>query len=292
MRYLIIADLEGASCVFFQEQCSVRTKTWKQAKDYLTSNLNAVIHGIYHSDPNADIVIRDLHNQGYNVNLRKLDARVKYIGGPYHKPIIWFGNLEGFDLAFMVGIHARSGSMGFAPHTQFLEFSEVKINSKPICEAEFTASLISEEVSPPYPIGFVSGENIAIEQVKESLPWVISIPIQKKSNLDNFKCRLKEENKSLMQGAKMAIGNLNTFQLFRFELPLDVQISFSNPNLALKISKRWHLTMLNDNTIMFTSRSTMDYLRKIISFMYLLPYMVPFIPFTPLLRPLYRFLAR
>jgi D-aminopeptidase len=274
MHYLIMADLEGASCVFFQEQCSVRTKAWKQAKEYLTSNLNAVIRGIYHADPHADIIVRDLHNQGYNVSLKELDTRVKYIGGPYHKPIIWFGNLSGFDLAFMVGIHARSGSTGFTPHTQFLEFSEVIINSKPICETEFTASLISEVISTPYPIGFVSGENIAIEQVKESI------------------CRLKDENRLLFQGAKMAIENRHKFQLFRFKLPLDVQISFLDPDLALKISKRWQLKLLNEATITFTSQSTIDYLKKIITVMYLTPYMVPLIPLTPLLRPLYRFLAR
>jgi D-amino peptidase len=292
MRHLILADLECASCVFTREQCSTGTKAWRQAENYLTSNLNAVIEGICSQDSEAKITVRDLHNQCYNVNLKLLDSRARYIGGPYHKPIIWFGDLRGYDLAYMVGIHARSGSQGFYAHTQCLEFAEVMVNGKPVCEVEFTASIIAESLPDPYPIGFVSGEQLAIDQAKESLPWLIGVPIRKKLKKSGNKCKIAKENRLLNQLAQDTVKRVENFDIYKFQLPLNVKISYYEEKIANKIAKRWNLKKREHSTsITFTSRNTNEFLLKLVKIMYLTPYLSRLISLTPLLRPLYRFLA-
>ncbi|WP_455463823.1 M55 family metallopeptidase [Candidatus Hodarchaeum mangrovi] len=292
MRYLLMIDLEGASGIYNQEQCSTGTKQWYEAKINLTNNVNAVIKGIYSADKNAKIVVRDLHNQGYNIHRKNLPKTVHYIGGPYHKPIMWFGDLRNFDLAFMVGIHARSGEEGFQPHTQCLEFSKVIINGKPVTEVEFTASLITEKISPAYPIGFVSGENIAIKQVKESLPWVIAVQIQKKIPNEDFTKIIDIENQLLTKKARLTVENRTKFQLFQFDTPLNIEISYYNSHLAKKVAKRWKMTLKDDHqTLVFVVPDTHAFIYQVIEIMFLTPKMKFLLPFTPLLRPIYRFLA-
>jgi D-amino peptidase len=293
MRHLILADLEGISCVFTHEQCSTGTKAWRQAKNYLTSNLNAVIKGICSQDSEAKITVRDLHNQCYNINLKLLDSRVRYIGGPYHKPIIWFGDLKGYDLAYMVGIHARSGSQGFYAHTQCLEFAEVMVNGKPVCEVEITASIIAESFPDHYPIGFVSGEQLAIDQAKESLPWLIGVPIGKKIKKSENKCKIVEENRLLNKFAQETVKRVDNFGIFQFELPLNAKITFYEKRIANKIVKRWNLEKReHSSSITFISRNTYEFILQLVKIMYLTPFFSRFIPLTPLLRPLYRFFAR
>jgi len=285
-------DLEGASGVYNQQQCSTGTKQWNKVKKNLTDNVNAVIKGIYSVDKDAKIVVRDLHNQGYNIHRKYLPKTVRYIGGPYHKPIMWFGDLRNFDLAFMIGIHARSGEEGFQPHTQCLEFSEVKVNDKPITEVEFTASLIAEKITPAYPIGFVSGEDIAIKQVKEGLPWVVSVEIQKISSNDDFTEITALENHLLTTKARMAVKNKSKFQLFQFELPLKIEISYHNSHLARKVAKRWKMTLKDDHqTFVFVVPDTQAFIHRMIELMFLTPKIKFLIPLTPVLRPIYRLLA-
>ncbi|MHA1214638.1 MAG: M55 family metallopeptidase [Candidatus Hodarchaeales archaeon] len=289
---MILADMEGASCIFSEKQCSTGSSEWKRSRYFLTSNVNAVVKGIFSEDKEAKIVVRDVHNQCYNILTKSLDPRVEYIGGPYHKPIIWFGDLSGFDLAFMVGIHARSGSAGFQPHTQCLEFADVRINDKSISETEFTASLISENITPPYPVGFVSGEAIAIKQARESLPWLIGCSIAKTLCTESLSEQLHKENSILESQAAKTIRKMSEFKLFNFSRPFKVEIRYYEKTLASKVSERWKLPLQSDErTFFFYAKNTEEFLLQTIKMMYLTPWMAKLIPFTPLLRPLYRLMA-
>ena len=291
MKHIVLADLEGASGVFTEEQCTTGTPAWKKARFYLTSNLNALIRGINSVDKEAIIVVRDLHNQGYNIIRNDLDPSVKYIGGPYHKPIMWFGDLEGYDIGYMTGIHARSGSKGFQPHTQCLEFADVKINGKSICEVEFTASVIAEETRNPYPIVLVSGEQIAIDQAKESLPWIEGVPIAKELEQTDLKSQILIENKQIFNKTCFLLQNFERYQKYKFDLPLDVNITYFDKKLAQRIASRWNLE-LNNSTIRFQADSTHNLINMMIRMMYLTPFLARFQFLTPLLRPIYRYWAR
>jgi D-amino peptidase len=175
MHVAVFADLEGAFGIWRMRQCRTGTAEWQYGRECLTADVNAVVRGAF--DGGADhVTVTDTHDTGYNCLRDRLDPRAHYVGGHHIRPT-FFGDLTGVDLVLYVAIHAASGTPdAFFPHTHYGVFSRFSINDRPICEMDLYGGVLGEL---GIPVGFVSGEAIAVEQALQALPWARTVEVDK-----------------------------------------------------------------------------------------------------------------
>jgi len=65
----------------------------------------------------------------------------------------------------------------FFPHTHYGIFSEIRVNGKLAGEMDIYGAYLGEF---GVPVGFVSGEEIAIKQALQVLPWAKSVIVDKR----------------------------------------------------------------------------------------------------------------
>jgi D-amino peptidase len=176
MHVAVFADLEGAFGIWRMRQCRTGTAEWQYGRQCLTADVNQVIAGAFDAGARK-VTVKDTHDTGFNCLINRLDRRAQYIGGHYTRPT-FFGDLGHYDLVLYVAVHAASGTpAAFFPHTHYGIFSELRINCKPVCEMDIYGAYLGEF---GLPVGFVSGEDIAVKQALNVLPWAKSVVVDKK----------------------------------------------------------------------------------------------------------------
>jgi len=169
--------------------------------------------------------------------VNRLDPRAEYRGGHYVKPSL-FGNISGLDLVLYVAIHAASGTPdAFFPHTHYGIFSEVRINGKPVCEMDVYGGYLGEY---GIPIGFVSGEDIAVKQARNTLPWVKGVVVDKRREAytsgEKSRTYLSEGRGQLRLTAAQAVRCASDMKPLRLKGPLFFEAEFRNQPLAVKFN--------------------------------------------------------
>jgi len=124
----------------------------------MTSDVNAVLKGIFKKDPAAEILICDAHSSGNNLNIMDLPRNIKLIQGRTRPYYMVEGYDSSFNAAFLIGYHAPVGTYkGLMDHSySSSSFYEVKINGQVVGESEINAILLSEETIP---VILISGDD-------------------------------------------------------------------------------------------------------------------------------------
>lgn len=234
MHVAVFADLEGAFGIWRMRQCRSGTAEWQYGRQCLTADVNQVITGAFDGGARK-VTVKDTHDTGFNCLINTLDQRADYIGGHYTRPT-FFGDLSRYDLVLYVAIHAASGTPeAFFPHTHYGIFSELRINNKPVCEMDIYGAYLGEW---DLPVGFVSGEEIAVQQALMVLPWAESVVVDKKKKTYTSGSQsihyLSEGRKKLRQTAQSAVQEADRMKPLKLNGPLHFEAEFRNQNLADK----------------------------------------------------------
>jgi D-amino peptidase len=175
MHVGVFADIEGSFGIWRMRQCRMGTREWQYGRECLTEDVNHVICGAFDGGATR-VLVKDTHEVGFNCLISRLDARAEYLGGHYVKPSL-FGNIAELDLVLYVAIHAASGTPNaFFPHTHYGVFSELRLNGAAVGEMDIYGGYLGEL---GIPIGFVSGEDIAVQQALQTLPWARAVNVDK-----------------------------------------------------------------------------------------------------------------
>lgn len=175
MHVGVFADIEGSFGIWRMRQCRMGTRAWQYGRACLTEDVNHVIRGAFDAGA-TKVTVKDTHEMGFNCLINQLDSRAQYLGGHFIKPTL-YGDILGMDLVLYVAIHAASGTPeAFFPHTHYGIFAEVRLNGKAVGEMDIYGGYLGEL---GIPIGFVSGEAIAVDQALRALPWAKSVVVDK-----------------------------------------------------------------------------------------------------------------
>lgn len=236
MRIGVFADIEGSFGVWRMRQCRMGTREWQYARGCLTEDVNNVVDGAF--DGGADrVTVKDTHEVGFNILRHKLDPRAKYVGGHYVSPT-FFGNVRNYDMVMYVAIHAASGTKdAFFAHTHYGVFSELLINGKPVSEMELYGAYLAEF---GVPIGFFSGEDIAVEQASRALPWAKSVIVDKRQETYTASAKtleyLTQGRKQLREQSAEAVRSAPEMKLLKMEGPLHFVAKFAKEGMAEKFN--------------------------------------------------------
>lgn len=232
MHVAVFADIEGSFGIWRMRQCRTGTAEWQYGRECLTDDVNHVIAGAFDGGA-TEVTVKDIHDSGFNCLIDRLDGRVRYVGGHFVRPS-FFGNLASYDLVLFVAIHAASGTkQAFFPHTHYGIFSEVRINGKRVSEMDIYGAYLGEF---GLPIGFVSGEDIAVAQALETLPWVRSVPVDKGKETYTSGERsieyLRQGRRALRDSAAEAVRESPLMRPLHLHGPLHFETEFRTEELA------------------------------------------------------------
>jgi D-amino peptidase len=232
MHVAVFTDLEGSFGIWRQRQCHSGTAEWQYGRHCLTADVNAVIKGAF--DGGADkVTVKDTHDTGFNCLTPQLDRRAGYVGGHFIRPSL-FGKVSDYDLILYVAIHAASGTPdAFFPHTHLGIFSEVRVNGRVACEMDIYGGYLGEF---GVPIGFVSGEDVAVDQALDALPWAKTVRVDKRKEAytagEESKAFLTEGRNTLQKTAADAVRHCASMKTLKQSGPFHFRATFRSEKLA------------------------------------------------------------
>ena len=140
MKIMIRSDIEGVTGVTTYEQAEKSSF----GRDMLMNDLNACIEGLLSRGP-QEIVIYDEHTDGRNIDLSRVNPRVKVIcGKPAYRPD-WGGIDSSYDALLMVGFHAKSGVPGaLLPHSYSRKNLDIRLNGLSVGEIGMEAAVAGD----------------------------------------------------------------------------------------------------------------------------------------------------
>ena len=141
IRILVIHDMEGLSGQNDPSSFDFGTDLYPAGQEWLAADLNAVVDGLFAGGA-TEVLIADGHGSGNpepDVRRDLLDERATQI--IRDEPFDTYFDLpdsEEIDAVVVVGMHAKTGSGGFASHTFTLGI-DLLINGQSITETELVA---------------------------------------------------------------------------------------------------------------------------------------------------------
>jgi len=229
LRVLVLHDMEGLSGQTDPRTFSYRnTEFYPQGREYLIGDVNAVIAGLF--DGGADVVrVVDGHGSGNpepDIILDRLDPRAEMLSRsePF-EAYVDIVEAGAFDAVVVVGMHAKTGSRGFASHTYTLGIG-VRLNGQSITETEIVA-LSWGRVGVP--VIFASGDDKLAADLA-TMPWIRYVTVKdatSASTADPYP--VDEVRAELRAEAQAALEGLSGARVMRVATPVEATLDAVPP---------------------------------------------------------------
>ncbi|MFD2630058.1 M55 family metallopeptidase [Oceanobacillus kapialis] len=250
MKLFISADIEGIAGVATIQQL-VTNGEYQRFRKLMTEEVNAAIRGAFKGGA-KEVVVADGHGNMSNIIIEDLDPRARLVSGNNRV----MAQLEGLDSSFngiiFVGHHGReSDSNAVISHTLAgVCVKEFKVNGKVVGETELNAMVAGKFHVPTI---FISGDDIYVKEVKETLPKVQSVVTKYAKN------RLAAElihpdvvQQQIEKHVQIAVEDIEYYQPFVLEGPITFEIEFKGPQQAHMTSTLPTVQMITPTRIRFT----------------------------------------
>ncbi len=207
LRVLIVHDMEGLSGEDDPQQFFFGTPQYPKGQELLVADINAVVDGLYAGGA-TEVHVVDGHGSGNpepDVRRDRLDHRAQQV--LRDKPFDTYFDLvepKAYDAVAVVGMHAKTGSRGFASHTLTLGM-EVIFNGKPVTETEIVGLSWGRQ---GIPVIFGSGDDRLARDL-ETMPWIEFVTVKQALAADSVELRPVDEARAELRAkAERAVRNL------------------------------------------------------------------------------------
>lgn len=263
MKVYISADIEGITGINHWDE----TSKGKLGYDYFASQMTAEVNAACKGALNAgadEIIIKDAHESGRNIDISKLPEKVKIIRGWSGHPFSMVQELDRtFDAAIFIGYHSYAGSDGNPlSHTMHVtKIDSIKIND--IYASEFLLHMYTAAYVG-VPVVFVSGDKKLGEHIKEI------------NNEIGFKGVIEGIGNSVLSiHPNIALRDITTgvesalkrdYSLCKINLPrkFEVKIKFSDHYDAYKASFYPNMVKLSEREVLFETDDYFEVMRMML----------------------------
>lgn len=224
IRVLLLHDMEGLS-----GQSDPRTFSYANRELYptgqqlLVDDVNAVIDGLFAGGATAVDVV-DGHgsgNQSPDILSDRLDPRARQVFRD--EPFRQYVDLVEprlYDAVAVVGMHAKTGSRGFASHTYTLGI-EFRMNGRSITETELVAYSFGRA---GVPVIFASGDD-RLGADLATMPWIEYATVKRATSASTAEpLPLDEARAELRAKAQRAVERLAEMQVVTLEEPVEAAL--------------------------------------------------------------------
>lgn len=220
IRVLLYHDMEGLA-----GQDDPRTFSFSepdhypQGQEMLVADINAVVEGLFAGGA-SEVHIVDGHgsgNQQPDVRTDLLDPRAKQVfKDEYFDAYFDLPEIDSYDAVGVVGMHAKTGSSGFASHT-FTRGIDLLLNGRGITETELVALSWGRNNTP---VIFASGDD-RLKSDLQTMPWLEYVQVKTATSADSADLRpVDEVHAEMTAAAKRAVENLADARVMKANLPV------------------------------------------------------------------------
>lgn len=173
-RVFVSVDLEGVAGVATLDQIVRGGSGYPRAQELMTAEANAAIRGAFAGGAD-EVVVNDSHGTMDNLLHEKLDVRARLVFGAPRASCMVQGITRGDALAVFVGYHAAAGSHGVLSHTFSSSFTELRVNGRPMSEAEVNGLFAG---SLGVPVGVLTGDDQICQLAEKAFPGIVAVPVK------------------------------------------------------------------------------------------------------------------
>jgi D-amino peptidase len=201
---LISVDMEGVAGIATLQQIRPDGRDYPVARALMTAEANAAIAGAFDGGATS-VVVNDSHGPMDNLLGEQLDPRAEYVVGD-PKPLDMVQEVTSqTGVVLFVGYHAGAADRsGVLAHTYSGMFANVRLNGRPVSEAELNA-LMAAAVGVP--VGLVTGDDVICAVAEKAFPGVVTVPV--KTSLGRTAARSKHPvaaRQAITAGAERAVA--------------------------------------------------------------------------------------
>lgn len=234
-KIFISADIEGTTGACAWEDARKGTREYERQSKIMTEEVLSVVEGFNSRWTDCEIIIKDAHATGTNLDITRFPKNCKLISGWDESPMCMMQGLDSdCDYSVLLGYHSAAGTDG-APlaHT---------FNPQKYARIELNGAIMSEFLVSYYtslyfgvPVVLLSGDERICTDAMETDGQILTVAAQKGrggSVTSILLCRTKE---LLMS----AVGEIREKEIYRLkEIPerFHVKITYSKHQDALKSS--------------------------------------------------------
>jgi len=229
LRVLVYHDMEGLS-----GQDDYRTfnyshpEFYAKGQEYLAGDINAVVDGLFAGGA-TKVEIVDAHGSGNpspDLVPAKLDTRATQLTrDSSFRQYVDIVAPNTYDAIVAVGMHAKTGSRGFASHTYTLGI-DLWMNGRSITETELVAYSWGRA---GVPVIFVSGDDRLAEDLK-TMPWIQYVITKKATSANTVELRNVDSVRAEMKAkAAEAVRRLANAKVMRVNEPVKAEIRVVPP---------------------------------------------------------------
>jgi len=225
VRVLVYHDMEGLT-----GQSDPNTfrfthpERYALGRTYLTGDMNAVVEGLFAGGAD-EVHVVDGHGSGNpepDLLLDQLDPRAELVSRDEDFDAYVDLMAEGmYDAVAVVGMHAKTGSGGFASHTYTLGIDFV-LNDMSVTETEIVGYSWGRV---GVPVIFASGDDRLAADLEGPMPWVEFVTVKTATSASSAVPRPVDEARSdLTAGATRAMQNFREARVMRLAEPVTAQL--------------------------------------------------------------------
>jgi len=253
VRVLVYHDMEGlAGQDEPRSYRFVHRDYYARGQKMLVADLNAVIAGLF--DGGATVVhVVDAHGSGNpepDVLTAELDPRAKQVfrDAPFHSYDDVVAPNQ-YDAVVAVGMHAKTGSGGFASHTYTIGI-ELRLNGQSITESELVAFSWGRV---DVPMIMVTGDD-KLKQDLSTMPWLQYVVTKTATAADSAILRpVDEVHAEMRSAAKQAVENRGQAKVMKLEGPITAALH-AVPPASLRVLEGVPGINYRDNTVEFVAQ--------------------------------------
>lgn len=233
MRVYISVDMEGVAGVVHEDQTNPDdprcAAEYARFRTLMTGEANAAIEGALAAGA-TKIWVNDSHWHMRNLLAEELHEAAELLSGDPKPRSMMEGIDTGFDVAFMIGYHARSRTRNAVlDHTYTDRVSEARLNGRPLGELGLNAALAGTwEV----PVALVSGDSALAAEAKELLGDGVTTVVVKEAVSRHAARSVAPAvaRRMIKQAATRALGAIP--RPFTIPAPYTLEVDFSRTSQA------------------------------------------------------------
>lgn len=228
IRVLLYHDMEGLAGQDDPRTFSFSKPQYPESQEMLAADINAVVDGLFAGGATV-VHIVDGHGSGNpDPDLRTdlLDPRAQQVfRDEYFDAYFDLTEDDVYDAVGVVGMHAKTGSGGFASHTYTLGI-DFLLNGQSITETELVGLSWGRA---NVPLIFASGDD-RLENDLRTMPWIEFALVKTATSASTADLRpVDEAHADMREAAKRAIENLANAKVMKVITPVRTTLRAVQP---------------------------------------------------------------
>lgn len=248
MNIYIMADLEGISGIYTDDQLEPHRSRFSEARRLMTREVNICAEACKAAGVDK-VFVRDVHGGSYTLLWDELSPAVDaaVCGWTGTNRFVGLGDCDG---VILLGYHAMAGAEdALLEHTMIRHaFRRFKVNNTPFGEIGMDSAILGEY---QVPVIMVSGSARACAEAKQFLPWVTTAEV-KQDAADTGAVLLSpaESEKRIRTAVKAAIESLKSGKtgIHVVEKPVRIRLECHPTHPLPSAEGKPYMTVIDEHT--------------------------------------------